>query len=32
MIDYRTMKQNVDKILGLVPEEQEQNRDQKPER
>ena len=29
MIDYRTMKQNVDKILGLVPEEQEQ---QRPER
>ena len=29
MIDYRTMKQNVDKILGLEPEEQEQ---QRPER
>lgn len=29
MIDYRTMKQNVDKILGLMPEEQEQ---QRPER
>ena len=26
MIDYRTMKQNVDKILGLMPEEQEQQR------
>ena len=26
MIDYRTMKQSVDKILGLVPEEQEQQR------
>ena len=26
MIDYRTMKQNVDKILGLVPEEQAQQR------
>ena len=32
MISYRTAKQNVDKILGLVPEDQEQNRDQKPER
>ena len=32
MIAYRTAKQNVDKILGLVPEDQEQNRDQKPER
>lgn len=32
MIDYRTMKQNVDKILGLMPEEQEQNREQKSER
>ena len=29
MIDYRTMKQNVDKILGLGTEEQEQ---QMPER
>ena len=29
MIDYRTMKQNVDKILGLGPEEQER---QRPER
>lgn len=32
MIDYRTMKQNVDKILGLVPEEQTQNRERKSER
>ena len=32
MIAYRTAKQNVDKILGLVPEEQNQNREQKPER
>ena len=32
MISYRTAKQNVDKILGIMPEEQEQNRDQKPER
>ena len=32
MIAYRTAKQNVDKILGLVPEDQTQNRDQKPER
>ena len=32
MIAYRTAKQNVDKILGLVPENQEQNREQKPER
>ena len=32
MIAYRTAKQNVDKILGLTPEAQEQNRDQKPER
>ena len=31
MIDSRTMKQNVDKILGLGPEEQEQER-QRPER
>ena len=29
MIAYRTAKQNVDRILGLVPEEQEQ---QRPER
>ena len=29
MIGYRTMKQNVDKLLGLVPEEQDQ---QRPER
>ena len=32
MIAYRTAKQNVDKILGLSPEDQEQNREQKPER
>jgi len=32
MIAYRTAKQNVDKILGLVPEDQEQNREHKPER
>ena len=32
MIAYRTAKQNVDKILGLVPEEQDQNREQKPKR
>ena len=32
MIDYRTMKQNVDKILGLVPEEQGQKKEQKPQR
>ena len=32
MIAYRTAKQNVDKILGLAPEDQEQNREQKPER
>ena len=32
MIAYRTAKQNVDKILGVVPEEQEQNKEQKPER
>ena len=32
MISYRTAKQNVDKILGLMPEAQEQNREQKPER
>ena len=32
MIAYRTAKQNVDRILGLVPEDQEQNREQKPER
>ena len=32
MIAYRTAKQNVDKILGIMPEEQEQNREQKPER
>ena len=32
MIAYRTAKQNVDKILGIMPEDQAQNRDQKPER
>ena len=32
MIDYRTAKQNVDKILGLEPEEQGQQRQQRPER
>ena len=32
MIAYQTAKQNVDRILGLTPEEQEQNREQKPER
>jgi len=32
MIAYQTAKQNVDRILGLVPEEQEQQKDQKPER
>ena len=32
MITYRTAKQNVDKILGLVTEDREQNREQKPER
>ena len=32
MIAYQTAKQNVDKILGLELEEQEQNREQKPER
>ena len=32
MISYQTAKQNVDKILGLVTEEPEQNREQKPER
>ena len=32
MIAYRTAKQNVDKILGLVPEEQNQNRERKSER
>ena len=32
MIAYRTAKQNVDKILGLVPEEQTQYREQKPGR
>ena len=28
MIDYRTMKQNVDKILGLAPEEQGHTKEQ----
>ena len=32
MIVYQTAKANVDKILGLEPVEQEQNREQKPER
>ena len=32
MIAYQTAKRNVDKILGLTLEEQEQNREQKPER
>ena len=32
MIAYRTAKRNVDKTLGIMPEEQEQNREQKPER
>lgn len=32
MIAYQTAKRNVDKILGLTPEQQEQNREQKPER
>ena len=32
MIAYQTAKQNVDKILGLELGEQEQNREQKPER
>lgn len=32
MIDYRTMKQNVDKILGLEPEEQTQQQEQTSER
>ena len=32
MIAYRTAKQNVDKILGVVPEEAEQNREQKKDR
>lgn len=32
MIDFRTAKQNVDKILGVVPEEQEQQKEIKPER
>ena len=32
MIDYRTMKQNIDKILGLEQTEREQQRQQKSER
>lgn len=32
MIAYQTMKQNVDKILGLEVEEQKHNKKQKPER
>ena len=32
MIDYRTMKQNIDKILGLVPVEPEQSREQRANR
>ena len=32
MIAYRTAKQNVDKILGLAPEKQKQNTEQKPVR
>ena len=32
MIDYRTMKQNVDKILGMEPVEPEQNREQVTDR
>ena len=32
MIDYRTMKQNVDRILGLEPEGQVKQREQKPAR
>ena len=32
MIDYRTMKQNVDRILGLEPMEQGQQKKQKSER
>ena len=32
LIAYRTAKQNVDKILGLSPENQEQHREQRPER
>ena len=29
MIDYRTMKQNVDKILGLGSQKQEQHRSER---
>jgi hypothetical protein len=32
MISYRTAKQNVNKNLGLVPEKQDQDREQKLER
>ena len=32
MIAYQTAKRNVDRILGLEPEDQGQNREQKPER
>ncbi len=32
MISYRTAKQNVDKILGLTPEESEQEKEQQAER
>ena len=32
MIVCRTAKQNADKIFGIMPEEQEQNREQKPQR
>jgi len=32
MIAYQTARANVDKILELEPLEQEQNREQKPER
>ena len=32
MIAYQTAKQNVDKILGLELEDQDRNREQKPER
>ena len=32
MIDYRTAKQNVDKILGIAPEEPEQQKEISPER
>ena len=32
MIDYRTAKQNVDKILGIAPEEPLQQKEISPER